>query len=99
MGRIEEVQNPTESEPTMITRYVIQIETTDTSAGEPRRLQMTFLSAGGNNISAPNGERVHKLSVLLEGEQCPVDPPEGAHYFVVTPTSYNEWAKKVREWL
>lgn len=79
----------------MITRYVLHITCSkNDSDGKPRRLLLTFLSAGGNNVTTPNGEYTHKLTHVLEGEECPEEAPTDAHTFIVTPTSYNEWVAK-----
>lgn len=81
----------------MITRYVLHLTCTkDDAEGKPRRLMLTFLSAGGNNVKGDNGY-THKLVAVLEGEDCPVDAPKEAHTFIVTPTSYNEWVKQAEE--
>ena len=82
----------------MITRYVLHLTCSkDDPDGNPRRLQMVFLSAGGNNVPAGVNDYIHKLVSVMEGEHCPETPPDDAHAFIVTPTSYNEWIKKAEE--
>lgn len=82
----------------MITRYVLHLVCSkDDPEGNPRRLQMVFLSAGGNNVSTENGRYTHQLVSVLEGKYCPEVPPADAHSFIVTPTSYNEWVKEAEK--
>lgn len=82
----------------MITRYVLHLTCSKNDPeGKPRRLLLTFLSAGGNNVPAGLNGWTHKLVVAREGEYCPEVPPADAHAFIVTPTSYNEWVKKAEE--
>lgn len=81
----------------MITRYVLFLTTKDDTEGKPRRMKVTYLSAGGNNVSLPNGTRTHKITAVMEGEKCPETPPDDAHVFTVTPSCYNEWIKNVRK--
>ena len=82
----------------MITRYVLHLTCSkDDPDGNPRRLQMVFLSAGGNNVPAGVNDYIHKLVSVMEGKHCPETPPDDAHAFIVTPTSYNEWIKKAEE--
>lgn len=82
----------------MITRYVLHLTCSkDDPDGKPRRLQMVFLSAGGNNVPAGVNGFTHKLVSVLEGEHCPEKPADDVHAFIVTPTSYNEWIKKAEE--
>lgn len=82
----------------MITRYVLHITCSkNDSDGKPRRLLLMFLSAGGNNVTTPNGDYTHKLTTVYEGENCPEQAPADAHVFIVTPTSYNEWVVKAEQ--
>lgn len=79
----------------MITRYVLHLTCSkDNPDGTPRRMMLVFLSAGGNNVSAGVNGYTHRLIVVHEGDYCKETPPNDAHAFVVTPTSYNEWVKK-----
>ena len=82
----------------MITRYVLHLTCSKNDPdGNPRRLQMVFLSAVGNNVPAGVNDYIHKLISVVEGKHCPETPPDDAHAFIVTPTSYNEWIKKAEE--
>jgi len=82
----------------MITRYTIHMLCSKADAeGNPRRLQVTYLSAGGNNIKTPQGEPTHKVTSVCVGEACPVKAPEDAHSFIVTPNCYNEWLEKIEQ--
>jgi hypothetical protein len=79
----------------MITRYVLHLTCSkDDPEGNPRRLQMVFLSAGGNNVLNDAGRNTHQLVSVLEGDKCPTTPAPDVHVFIVTPTSYNEWLKQ-----
>ena len=82
----------------MITRYVLHLTCSkDDADGKPRRLQLVFLSAGGNNIINDAREYTHRLIIVLEGDECPETAPAEAHSFIVTPTSYNEWVKEAEK--
>jgi len=82
----------------MITRYLIHMVCTKPDPeGNPRRIQITYLSAGGNNVKTPNGEPIHRITSVLVGKACPLKAPEDAHSFIVTPNSYNEWLEKIEE--
>lgn len=78
----------------MITRYVLHLTCSkDDPEGNPRRLQMVFLSAGGNNVLNDAGRNTHQMISVMEGTHCPEKPAPDVHTFIVTPTSYNEWLK------
>ena len=82
----------------MITRYVLHLTCSKPDpAGNPRRLQIIYLSSGGNNVVADNKQIMHKISMISENDYCPVKAPIDAHAFIVTPTSYNEWLIKVEK--
>ena len=82
----------------MITRYVLHLTCTKPDPeGNPRRIQIVYLSAGGSNVIADNRQPTHKITTVMEGDACPITPPNDAHSFIVTPTSYNDWLEKVEK--
>lgn len=81
----------------MITRYVLFLTTKDDTEGNPRRMKVTYLSAGGNNVAKPDGTRTHKIVAVSEGKDCPETPPDDAHVLAVTASCYNDWVKNVRK--
>jgi hypothetical protein len=79
----------------MVTRYVLHLTCSkDDPNGNPRRLQLVFLSAGGNNLINDAKQYIHRLITVLEGDNCPETASADAHSFIVTPTSFNEWVKE-----
>ena len=77
----------------MITRYVLCIECTK-RASTTKRLLLTYLANGGNNIKIGGQKDNHILTTVAIGE-AKNKAPDDAHVFTVTPSSYNEWLGKI----